>query len=455
MRDTYDMSRRAFFRRACGILLALSIVGSAAHAQCTIWEQEWGEKPSSRMYAPMAAAPDGHTLFFGGTPEPFGPYLTGTWSWTHVGWALAVPTSSPLRPPGRFGASMAYDSQRGRVVLFGGYGGNWLADTWEWDGSTWSQQSPSLSPPARVLGSMTYDPERHRCVLFGGGQAANTPLQDTWEWDGTTWTRGSLTGPSSRQASAMTFDAARHRVVLFGGYSQANTALGDTWEWDGAGWAQVPGTGPSARQGAAMAYDPTRSCTILFGGAVGAPWSDGSTGLSDTWKYQDGVWSQLAAPGPAGRFGHAMAFHAATARPQMFGGFTLANGTFDDTWEWDGAAWIAVAPQPEAREFHAMVFDQARGRMLLFAGAGNYEVVADTWEWDGAAWSCALQTVRRPAVSMTWPTTPCATGPSSSAAPTPSATLSVTHGNGTARPGHSALPQARPLAMDTDLSTAH
>jgi len=33
---------------------------------------------------------------------------------------------------------MAYDSARQRLVLFGGITPDFLADTWTWDGSTWS-----------------------------------------------------------------------------------------------------------------------------------------------------------------------------------------------------------------------------------------------------------------------------------------------------------------------------
>ena len=64
---------------------------------------------------------------------------------------------------------MAYDSQRGRVVLFGGYGDSGgLADTWEWDGSTWVERTPATSPPARSGHAMAYDSQRGRVVLFGG-----------------------------------------------------------------------------------------------------------------------------------------------------------------------------------------------------------------------------------------------------------------------------------------------
>src|SRR5436309_145576 len=87
--------------------------------------------------------------------------------------------------------AMAYDSARGRVVLFGGSG---LGDTWEWDGTSWTQRASS-GPPPRYKHAMAYDSARGRVVLFGGDGAAGPYLADTWEWDGTAWTQRSPSGP--------------------------------------------------------------------------------------------------------------------------------------------------------------------------------------------------------------------------------------------------------------------
>ena len=60
-------------------------------------------------------------------------------------WILTVPATSP---PARMFHAMAYDSARGRVVLFGGFRvSDYFADTWEWDGSAWARQTPATSPP--------------------------------------------------------------------------------------------------------------------------------------------------------------------------------------------------------------------------------------------------------------------------------------------------------------------
>jgi hypothetical protein len=119
---------------------------------------------------------------------------------------------------------MDFDHIRGRAVLFGGYDGNNLSDTWEWDGANWTQVASS-GPAPRSDHAMAWDAARGRMVLFSGWLVG----ADTWEWDGTVWTQVVTSGPSQRFAHAMTYDAACGRILVFGGWSVA--PRGDTWEY--------------------------------------------------------------------------------------------------------------------------------------------------------------------------------------------------------------------------------
>jgi hypothetical protein len=96
---------------------------------------------------------------------------------------LRAPATSP---PPRSSASIAYDSSRQRVVLFGGYDGasanNYLGDTWEWDGNSWTQRMPTTSPPPRSEHALAYDAVRQRLVLFGGLGGSGIYFADTWEF---------------------------------------------------------------------------------------------------------------------------------------------------------------------------------------------------------------------------------------------------------------------------------
>ncbi|MCM3869836.1 MAG: hypothetical protein ND895_03915, partial [Pyrinomonadaceae bacterium] len=90
---------------------------------------------------------------------------------------------------------MSYDNARGRVVLFGGWDGKYLGDTWEWDGVRWLGIQVA-GPSARGgIPSMAYDTHRKKMVLFGGWDATG-PVSDIWEWDGKLWKQvaGSLIG---------------------------------------------------------------------------------------------------------------------------------------------------------------------------------------------------------------------------------------------------------------------
>jgi hypothetical protein len=148
-------------------------------------------------------------------------------------------------PAGRARTAMAYDSKRGRVVLFGGASASpgpnqpqtFLADTWLWDGERWQKAADSI-PPGRYAHGMVFD-ERAGVVLLYSGAAAhrNAPLSDMWQWDGERWTEIRLTGPTPgyRYQPVMVYDRARARTVLYGGMADAH----DTWEWDGHGWQQI------------------------------------------------------------------------------------------------------------------------------------------------------------------------------------------------------------------------
>ena len=79
------------------------------------------------------------------------------------------------------------------------------------------------------------------------GVRGTTPLNDTWEWNGTAWTQKSpATSPSARYYFAMA-DEGNGKILLFGGQNGSGL-LGDTWEWNGTTWTQKsPAHAPAAR----------------------------------------------------------------------------------------------------------------------------------------------------------------------------------------------------------------
>lgn len=300
-----------------------------------------------------------------------------------------IPVASPQ--PGKTSHhSLVYDSNRNVVVLFGGLietGGNAHNETWEWSCTTrsWAQRSLPTSPQARYAHAMAYDSGRNVVVLFGGGSSpvgAGNELDDIWEYDGTTWTAQSpvcdgLT-PDKRLAHAMVYDSCRNVVVLFGGHLAGNR-LGDTWEWDGECWEDRSQSGPAPREYPAMAFDTNCCRTILFGGQDATPHFD------DTWSWDGTSWTNVSpTTSPSPRYGSGMSFDSLRQRFVLFGGSGPTN-RFGETWEfaWDCVAgdWAPVNARlsPAPRIHTGLTFDESCGRSVLLGGTTDSSRVNDTW----------------------------------------------------------------------------
>jgi len=313
---------------------------------------------------------------------------------TTGGWSQVLAANPSL---GRSGQAMAYDPGRGVTVLFGGYNGSsFMGDTWEYNGTAWTQKSPSLSPHARTGAAMAYSPMEHRIVLFGGTFDDKDLHNDMWEWDGTSWVQKTpSTLPSFRTDAAMATDTQRGRLVLFGGFGGgecdpfltacAPTALSDTWEWDGSKWVQRTGVGtPPARADTALAYDSARGRSVMFGGL-----DTKLVAHNDTWEYDGTAWKQRATTvQPSARAAYAATYDVAHGRTELIGG-CQASGSDPTTWEWDGTAWTQHPEYsyPPNRVDAGAAYDSNRSRTVLEGGVQTYTgcspyraAASDTWE---------------------------------------------------------------------------
>ena len=255
------------------------------------WAAQDTTGPSARSGASMAYDSESNQLLLFGGRAANGTALNDTWTWNGTSWTQLTPDGSP---PARFGASMAYDPSISEVVLFGGdTAGKPLNDTWAWNGTSWTQIT-GTAPPARHSAAFAFDPTSTDMILFGGctlhifnqpcansGVAAT--LGDTWSFDGSTWTQLTPTSsPSARSAAVMATDTATpvNQPVLFGGWDFQGNQQQDTWIWNGTDWTQptlTPPGMPSGRHAQGMAYDEASGDLLLFGGADGV--------LNDTWDF--------------------------------------------------------------------------------------------------------------------------------------------------------------------------
>lgn len=354
-----------------------------------------------------------------------------TWTYDGRAWTLQRPT---VRPPARVGAAMTFDVARGTIVLFGGHDtAGSMGDTWEWNGQIWSLRRPVRSPEPRFDHRLVYDAARKRSLLFGGAGGTG----DLWEWDGSAWVERQIApSPGVLVGPAMTYDRARRRLVLFGGARAFGGVSAETWSYDGVRWSRLtPPAGPlpvedatfvydSRRQESiliampkiadarpvvvwswdglrwgrrfvqtlrpatimqAAAYDRARSKTVVFGGM-----SNSNSSPRGTWEHGARAWSERnPAVSPSPRWMPAMAYDERRRSTLLFGGFeTATNLDRDDTWLWNGSAWLQLTSpiRPPARMGHAMVYDRIRGRVVLFGGMSSERRVnlpGQTWEWNG------------------------------------------------------------------------
>jgi hypothetical protein len=206
-------------------------------------------------------------------------HLADTFEWDGNDW-IARPTV--IQPAARFGHAMAHDTARQRTVLFGGQLAGWPylnAETWEWDGATWTQRSSAVSPLARIAAGLAFDPVRNRMVLAGGTNTIFQPYGDTWEWNGTSWTQiiaGGWWPPSHLVWAPSTPFGPR---IAGPGLDFGN---GNMRAYDGVSWGAWEPSGPALLYMPKYAYDSARDQVVAFGsnGGVamttvlgGTPWS--------------------------------------------------------------------------------------------------------------------------------------------------------------------------------------
>jgi hypothetical protein len=109
----------------------------------------------------------------GGTADAWILLKEGTW------------TQGPLPPPAfapRCEHAAVYDGER--ILVIGGHdGGNAWTDMWQLDEKGWSPVAGALpGTPGRYQHGAAFDKERGRVVVFGGWDASNVRRGDTSEY---------------------------------------------------------------------------------------------------------------------------------------------------------------------------------------------------------------------------------------------------------------------------------
>lgn len=205
--------------------------------------------------------------------------------------------------------------------------------------------------------------------------------------------------PAGRGGAGLAYDPITGYVVLFGGIvnltTAANTTFSDTWTFENGVWTQLHISGPSARLGEYMAYDEYDHYILLFGGG---PYLTLNSSLyySDTWEFQNGTWTELNEPvHPDARGLGGITWDAQDGYLLMYGGMSSQYDIHDDTWTFVGGLWhnLSVATHPPSLLSPGLTYDPAAGYVLLFSGAtpsSSLEFGDDleqTWSFSGGQWT--------------------------------------------------------------------
>jgi len=283
--------------------------------------------------------------------------------------------------------SVADDVATHDIVLVGGLGN--YANTWLWNGIRWTQAHPATRPPGRFGASAAYDPATSTVLLFGGRTEPGTPIHDTWGWNGTDWTAldSGAGGPKPGTGSDMAWDDTLHEMVL----TTESGVLGEpanTWIWAGTHWRHPAGAHlPAGAFYTPMWFDPKTKSLLAVGCCEGPPPSTGA--VNTTWRWDGSTWTLVPTPNQSPIRASTMALDPAT------GSLVLCSCGSSvppqpELLRWDGSAWGSIAAGRPPVQLGVEVTDFGRGQLLLLGSpladmqAGPLPV--QVWALTGSTW---------------------------------------------------------------------
>ena len=283
-------------------------------------------------------------------------------------------------PEGRAAAAMAYDPDTKTTLLFGGQDGEiTLDDTWNWNGSGWTELNPSASPPGLSGPVMAYDPDSHALLLVGGTTASPGAVStaSTWAWDGSTWRSEPAAAVGAGGEWALATDTATKQLILVTGGGSQGVA---TWRWSGGRWLGLDAAASPPEVGL-MAFDSETSRLVMV---TGPPHPSSAGPQTSLWSWTGSSWALVGTSTTLDPVGGDW---PDTLAPSRDGPMLL---TSSDTYLWQGGDWVDEGPSPDPRRFaEATAYDSASHQLVVFGGSCltclGLPLVAlnDTWTWDG------------------------------------------------------------------------
>ncbi|MEK6371405.1 MAG: kelch repeat-containing protein [Acidobacteriota bacterium] len=349
--------------------------------------------PSARNEARMVYSPSLHrmVLFGGSTPVDRGTKvayeLNDTWERTGVRWIQRFPAHNPGR---RSAHVMVYDSNRNRILLFGGRTGTTaFSDTWVYENDDWKKIDTPNAPSPRFLAGGAFDPIRDRFIIFGGNgysaDAKTTPaVFDTWEFDGTTWTQRGGSGPQVNKP-ILVYDAARDQTLMLG-LSDTSTTLMYQYDPAATAWKQLtPSLLPTCANEGVAVYDSVNQKVFYTGGVCTT-----STGAEENLEWDGTTWTKIEVLAPSGdTFGAAGAFDSDRNQVVLFGGTDITGITRPRTLVFNSPFWFDLTisgTDPAPRSLFTFVTDPVNSAIWMFGGIDDQQTFGDFWKYQNGHW---------------------------------------------------------------------
>ncbi len=268
----------------------------------------------------------------------------GTWEWDERVWRLKIPTETTVSD--WCNGIMFFDYVRSEMLLLNEEGElySWKQNHWE---PKYCTDRPRLLYGRKAL---TLDENTsHTILLCETGKYPSEFQTETWEWDGTDWTQDfPTTHPRLSWSSALVFDYARKNVVLLGtvttGEGESHETHFEQWVWSGTDWqCEFPRTTPGFPYRNAVVSDPDKnvihSFTFSFppGGAI----------TYEHWIWDGNDWRRL--PDKTLELNVSTPFNVNQSYYNIKGGqpvlFT-SNYTTMTRWLWDGSELVSEQEFP-------------------------------------------------------------------------------------------------------------
>jgi hypothetical protein len=293
---------------------------------------------------------------------------------------------------------MAFDSRLDAVVLFGGSAVDQsglapaLTDTWVLHGRRWAQRHPAIHPPAMAEELMVFDATAQACVLvglpsstFGPASGPEQETAETWGWDGTSWTRFSdLRFSSIENLQGAAADPTTGHPLLVTA-PNAGPPMLHTWTWDGRTWTLQRHANPFPE----LATRPSLATIDRSppnGRGPGVLMIFGTASGTETWFWVGPTWSKEAggATPPYTPLSATMAGDPTDGTVVLI---SLQDAGSSSTWVWDGSVWNEGTRAPNVDSFYGATFaltDASSAHAIVIGDQPNQ--LDKIWTWDGQSW---------------------------------------------------------------------